>query len=76
LPPDIDPEAIINEWRDKLSAAPGSAAQYGALEATAAAFREIDFDAGISAARRIYDRLYDSPSARAAREAFFAKRKQ
>jgi enoyl-CoA hydratase len=74
--PDIDPEAIINQWRDKLSASSGSDAQYGALEATAAAFREVDFDAGISAARRIYDRLYDSPSARAAREAFFAKRKQ
>lgn len=74
--PDTNPEAVIEEWRDKLSAASGSDAQYGALEATAAAFREVDFDAGILAARRIYDRLYNSPSSKLAREAFLAKRGQ
>ena len=60
----------------KAVASAGSDAQYGALEATAAAFREVDFDAGISAARRIYDQLYYSPAAKLGREAFLAKRKQ
>jgi enoyl-CoA hydratase len=69
-----DPEAIIQAWRARLEEDGASEAQRAALAAVAATFQQPDFDAGLDRARAIYDELYSSPAAAAARDAFLAKR--
>jgi enoyl-CoA hydratase len=69
-----DPEALIQAWRARLEEDGASEAQRAALAAVAATFQQPDFDAGLDRARAIYDELYSSPAAAAARDAFLAKR--
>ena len=69
-----DSEAIIQAWRARLEEDGASEAQRAALTAVAATFQQLDFDAGLDRARAIYDELYSSPAAAAARDAFLAKR--
>ena len=69
-----DPEPIIQAWRARLEEDGASEAQRAALAAVAATFQQPDFDAGLDRARAIYDELYSSPAAAAARDAFLSKR--
>jgi len=66
------PAAALKQARARLDATGGTRAQYAALEAVAAGIDAADFDAGMAAARAIYDELVDSEEARAARARFLA----
>jgi enoyl-CoA hydratase len=72
--PDADPAAILAATRTRFERSALSLAQRGALDALAAAVELREFDAGLAQARLIYDRLVQSPEARAAREQFLAGR--
>jgi enoyl-CoA hydratase len=69
-----DPEPIIEAWRARLEEDGAPEAQRAALAAVAATFQQPDFEAGLERARAIYDELYSSPAAVAARDAFLSKR--
>lgn len=69
-----DPESIIQAWYARLEEDGASEAQRAALAAVAAAFQQPDLEAGLDRARAIYDELYSSPAATAARDAFLSKR--
>ena len=71
---EADPEPIIQAWRARLEADGASAARRAALAAVAASCQQPDFEAGLERARAIYDELYCSPAAAAARDAFLSKR--
>lgn len=68
-------EAVIDAWRVRLQADAASEAQRAALAAIAASFQQPDFDAGLERARSIYEELYRSSAAIAARDAFLAERR-
>lgn len=70
--PDADPHAILAAARARLAAADAMARE--GLAAIAASFETDDFDAGMRAARAIYDRLAGSDAVRAQRDRFFADR--
>ena len=74
--PDTDPEAILEAWRVRLGAEGASETQRAALVAIAASFQQPDFDAGLDRARTIYNELYRSPEATAARDAFLERRSE
>ena len=71
---DADPESIIEAWRARLEEDGASEAARAALAAVAATFQQPHFEAGLERARAIYDELYASPAAAAARDAFLSKR--
>lgn len=72
---DADPTAIVTAARAKLaSAGADNVMSREGLNAIAAAAEMADFDAGMTAARAIYDRLIASDEVRKHRDQFFATR--
>ena len=67
---DSSPGTILAEARARLAAEGGSVAQYGALDALAAALAAVDFQAGLQSAQSIYHRLLDSAAPRLAHDRF------
>jgi 3-hydroxyacyl-CoA dehydrogenase len=68
--PDADPHAILQAAR---ASATDAMAREG-LDAIAASFEAPDFDAGMTVARAIYNRLNGSDAVKARRDRFFAQR--
>jgi 3-hydroxyacyl-CoA dehydrogenase len=70
--PDADPQAILAAARARLTAADTMARE--GLAAIAASVESADFDAGMEAARIIYDGLAGSNNVKEQRDRFFAER--
>jgi 3-hydroxyacyl-CoA dehydrogenase len=70
--PDADPQAILATARACLTEA--DAVAHEGLAAIAAAVESTDFDAGMRAARAIYDGLVGSKAVKEQRDRFFAER--
>ncbi|MBC8746527.1 MULTISPECIES: enoyl-CoA hydratase-related protein [Paraburkholderia] len=71
--PDRDPVSIVAEARSRLSCSDAIESQ--CLNAIAAAAESPDFDAGMAAARAIYDRLVSSEQVLRQRDRFFKSRR-
>ncbi|WP_245763358.1 enoyl-CoA hydratase/isomerase family protein [Paraburkholderia diazotrophica] len=71
--PDHDPVSVVAEARTRLAC--GHAIEGKCLDAIAAAAESADFDAGLAAARAIYDRLASSDEVSRQRDRFFKSRK-
>ncbi|MGF6932033.1 enoyl-CoA hydratase [Paraburkholderia sp. UCT70] len=71
--PDGDPVSIVAEARSRLSCSDAIESQ--CLDAIAAAAESPDFDAGMAAARAIYDRLVSSDQVSMQRDRFFKSRR-
>ncbi|MGF6743439.1 enoyl-CoA hydratase-related protein [Paraburkholderia atlantica] len=70
--PDCDPVSVVAEARSRLSCS--EAIKGECLNAIAAAAESADFDAGMAAARAIYDRLISSHHVSKQRDRFFESR--
>jgi len=70
--PDSDPVSIVAEARSRLACSDAIASE--CLNAIAAAAESADFDAGMAAARAIYNRLVSSDEVSRQRDRFFESR--
>ncbi|WP_267957422.1 enoyl-CoA hydratase-related protein [Paraburkholderia sp. HP33-1] len=72
--PDRDPVSVLAEARSRLTCS--EAIESECLNAIAAAAESADFDAGMAAARAIYDRLVSSDEVSTQRDRFFKSRQK